>query len=784
MQSDTIFAPSRSLAKKAVLTAGFLVATWLIPGTAISDAGLLNIADSVGIAETSRSYGVSVEDYDGDGLADFLYNRAWMQEMRLYRNLGGRFSQDRKTNFGLADRLDCQWGDPNQDGLPDLYCIVGANFGTATKANQLWIQQQDGTFLDQASQWRVTDPYGRGRRVAWFNYNGDEFPDLFVGNDFPRKDGIPSPNRVFVNQGGRRFTEAVISGLTQELGAWCALAVDIDRDGYDDLFVCGSKRLYVYRNLGGNGFEDVAPALNLAKYYNHVDAADLNGNGYLDLILVGNGRACIRPGTGFWSFGPQQCYGTEVKRTVTVDTDGNGILDIYVGRGGQSPNLPDLLLRNNGGGQFTAVQVGASTAEGTGNRVRLAALDHDNDGREGVLVVNATDGIAGPLEFMNLDGQTNRPPVARNDSAGITQGGVAVVDVLANDTDPNGDATIDPMSLRIVTPPRAGVATANENGSVTYRHNGATATADSFTYTVADTAGAVSNVATVSFAITPGGQSLIHHGTVSGVGDIWQTVTLPRTFTNPVVIASVQYDAPPALPVVARVRNAAANRFEVRVQNPSGTLLTEPYTLHYLVVEAGVYTRATHGITMEAVRATSTQTSRRGNWSAGNARNYAQPYTKPVVLGQIMSENDPRWSVFWARGGSPKQVPTASSLVIGKHVGEDSVNTRANELVGYLVIEAGSGTVGSLAYQAGVSTARVGGVDNAPPFLVPAALASPTATALISAAAMQGGDGGWPVLYGNNPLANAALHLAFDEDQIRDPERIHIGEAIAYIILN
>ena len=62
--------------------------------------------------------------------------------MRLYRNIGGKFLEDTADATSASkDRLDCEWGDPNVDGRPDFYCSVGAAYGTAVKANQLWIQQ-------------------------------------------------------------------------------------------------------------------------------------------------------------------------------------------------------------------------------------------------------------------------------------------------------------------------------------------------------------------------------------------------------------------------------------------------------------------------------------------------------------------------------------------------------------------------------------------------------------------------------------------------------------------
>ncbi|UHD15892.1 hypothetical protein [Thiocapsa bogorovii] len=80
-------------------------------------------------------------------------------------------------------------------------------------------------------------------------------------------------------------------------------------------------------------------------------------------------------------------------------------------------------------------------------------------------------------------------------------------------------------------------------------------------------------------------------------------------------------------------------------------------------------------------------------------------------------------------------MPRGTQLVIGKHVGEDYEKTRADELIGYLVIEAGSGTVGETRYAAGLSAQVVGGVENAPPCAVPYPAGLVPSTAVVAAAA-------------------------------------------------
>ena len=77
----------------------------------------------------------------------------------------------------------------------------------------------------------------------------------------------------------------------------------------------------------------------------------------------------------------------------------------------------------------------------------------------------------------------------------------------------------------------------------------------------------------------------------------------------------------------------------------------------------------------------------------GEAQTYSNAYTKSVVVGQVMTHNDPNFNVFWARGSTQTRAPEPNALFVGKHVGEDAPTDRAQETIGYIVVEAGTGTV-------------------------------------------------------------------------------------------
>lgn len=272
------------------------------------------------------------------------------------------------------------------------------------------------------------------------------------------------------------------------------------------------------------------------------------------------------------------------------------------------------------------------------------------------------------------------------------------------------------------------------------------------------------------------------YGVAPAATDDWLAIDTGVAFTEMVVVATPAYDVS-APPLVARVRpSAAANSFELRVQRTDGAPdASPPVPVHWIAVEAGVYNAASHGITLEAGFHTPGRVDRKGSWVAETLA-LAQAYTAPVVLGQVASDDDARWSVFWARGGNQKDPPTAGDVRIGQHVAEDPDIARTNDRLAYIVVEAGNWTLGGRAVAAGLGANTVAGVTNAPPYAYPVGGLPSVSFAVVSAAGMNGGNGGWPILYGPAPVG-PSLQLAYEEDQLADAERSHITEQVAFFAI-
>ena len=120
----------------------------------------------------------------------------------------------------------------------------------------------------------------------------------------------------------------------------------------------------------------------------------------------------------------------------------------------------------------------------------------------------------------------NRPPVAVDDVASVPRGGAVKIEVLANDSDPDGDRL---MLESIVASPKHGAITNKWVTTFVYEHDGSASTSDSFTYRAKDTRSGVSNVATVMIKIgVPDTVGLVDPG--SGVWRLRNTAGVVSEF--------------------------------------------------------------------------------------------------------------------------------------------------------------------------------------------------------------------------------------------------------------
>jgi len=262
--------------------------------------------------------------------------------------------------------------------------------------------------------------------------------------------------------------------------------------------------------------------------------------------------------------------------------------------------------------------------------------------------------------------------------------------------------------------------------------------------------------------------SKLNTGVVNGVSSSWKTVTLPNNYSSMVVVTTPNYTLSQKDPMVVRVRNASGNTFQIRAESAGGTV--SAIDVHYMVVEEGVYDG------MEAVKYNSTVTDQDNSWK-GETRSYANSYTNPVVLGQVMTSNDEDFSTFWSYGDKRTNPPNSSYLRTGKHVAQDSDTSRNNETIGYVVIEAGKGNLNGIGYTAAVGSDKVTQKEYEYSISQPGAN-----VAIATITAMDGSDGGWAVLSSDSAVSETGIKLSIDEDIIKDSETNHTTEQVAYIV--
>jgi hypothetical protein len=349
----------------------------------------VDMAPIAGIGGVTRTYGAAVTDYDGDGWPDVAISGA-KSPAHLYRNDGrGGFTEPNPGMFPDVYRLACSWSDVNLDGLADLFCGTSADSGTDLKANELWMQQPDHTFVDEAALFGVIDPLSRARRGVFADVNHDGYPDLWLGSDNERLDGLPDPNRLLINNRGRGFVDDPSYGLDVDSGATIGPVADMNGDGYEDLLTCVGGYLHLYRNDGGSGLTDVSDLLGEPMRLGDVWISDMNSDDRQDLVGIARNRLDIllqRP-DGHFELRFRDTALVDGVAVAVGDVNMDTAPDVYVVQGlDGGANAPDLMLLNRGGTTgFTSMTV-PETDVGSGDTA--VPFDYDHNGLDDFLVLN------------------------------------------------------------------------------------------------------------------------------------------------------------------------------------------------------------------------------------------------------------------------------------------------------------------------------------------------------------------------------------------------------------
>jgi hypothetical protein len=354
------------------------------------DGTFADVTEGSGLENTGYSQGVAVGDYDNDGYDD-LYITAYGGNTLFHNEKGtGKFKDVtqtagvRDTERGARWATSAAFGDYDRDGFLDLYVCHYALWSPAANkkchnvagkqdycspevydpdVDVLYRNNRNGTFTNVTQIAGISQQRGRGLGVAWLDFNGDGWEDLYVANDL-------NPNILWRNNRNGTFTNVAVtagcaySDLGTPLSGMGIGVSDYDNDGREDLFVTNfsGQPNSLYHNDGNERFTDVSYRSGLAEPHLRFLAFgceffDYDADGWRD-VIVANGHVLTR-----------------IAETVEGVT--------YKER--------KQLFRNTGKGTFEEVTRHLGGLHRPTVSRGLAVGDYDNDGWLDVLVLNQND---------------------------------------------------------------------------------------------------------------------------------------------------------------------------------------------------------------------------------------------------------------------------------------------------------------------------------------------------------------------------------------------------------
>src|SRR5258706_1343444 len=227
------------------------------------------VSKKAGVGDpTSKSLGVTVFDYDGDGWPDIFVANDTQPNKLYHNNKNGTFAEvgmSAGVAFGedgvARGAMGVDTGDYDRSGRPHL--LVG-NFSNQMLG--LYHNEGTGLFVDEAP----TSTVGRASLLSlafgvfFFDYDLDGYLDIFTANGHIEEEigrvqpkiQYKEPPLLFRNLGKRRF-ESVGSKMgphfNRPIVARGAAYADIDHDGDLDVLITSNHGpAYLFRNDGGN----------------------------------------------------------------------------------------------------------------------------------------------------------------------------------------------------------------------------------------------------------------------------------------------------------------------------------------------------------------------------------------------------------------------------------------------------------------------------------------------------------------------------------------------------
>ena len=254
--------------------------------------------------------GVATGDINNDGLPDIYFTANSKSNNKLYLNKGDFKFEDITAAAGVAGKADWASGvtmvDINADGFLDIYVTVSSQHHGLTGNNELYLNNQDGTFTETAEKYGLNFS-GMGTQAAFFDYDRDGDLDCYLLNHSQkpnsnivdtaarRKYNPLSGDKLYRNDlsAAGRFTDvSAEAGIFQSaLGYGLGIAIaDMNHDGWDDIYVGNDfhENDYYYLNNGNGTFTESGDKAfrHYSRFSMGNDINDFNNDGQPDLVTV------------------------------------------------------------------------------------------------------------------------------------------------------------------------------------------------------------------------------------------------------------------------------------------------------------------------------------------------------------------------------------------------------------------------------------------------------------------------------------------------------------------
>lgn len=347
--------------------------------------------------------GVAIGDINNDGLAD-IYLSSNLQKNKLYLNKGNFTFEDITEKAGVGGAKAWSTGvsmaDVNGDGLLDIYVCNSGNIKGDNKENELFINQGNLTFKEQAAPYGLDDK-GYSTHAAFFDFDLDGDLDCYLLNNSFRpigSFGVENIRHERDSLGGDKLyrndnnqfkdisEEAGIYGSVVGFGLGIAVG-DLNVDGWPDLYISNDffERDYLYINQRNGTFRECLTECmrHTSEFAMGSDIGDLNNDGWPEVFVTDMLPASDYRLKTTQSFMSYDVYQTRLKN------------DYY------DQLMRNTLQLNNQNGTFSEVGLYAGVAATDWSWGALIA-DYDNDRNKEIYVTNGIYRDVTDQDFINF----------------------------------------------------------------------------------------------------------------------------------------------------------------------------------------------------------------------------------------------------------------------------------------------------------------------------------------------------------------------------------------------